>query len=167
MRKTDRFPVQGSNALWQLYQTIPFAKVFWNTVVILIARYLPFLSMKRWLYRTCLRMEIGEKTAVAFMVMLDLLYPEKIRIGKNTIIGYNTTILTHEYLIDEYRLGEVVIGDHVMIGANTTILPGVTIGDHAMVGAGSVVTKDVPPYALVAGNPARVVRERKLESKGI
>jgi acetyltransferase-like isoleucine patch superfamily enzyme len=163
MRKTERFPVQGSNALWQLYQTIPFWKVFWNTLIILSARYVPFLSMKRWLYRTCLRMEIGEQTAVALMATMDVLYPEKIRIGKNTIIGYNTTILTHEYLIHEYRLGDVVIGDHVMIGANSTILPGVTIGDHAMVGAGSVVTKDVPPHALVAGNPARIIRERATE----
>lgn len=166
MRKTERFPVKGSNALWQLYQTVPFGRVFWNTLVILIACYMPFLSIKRWLYRTCLRMEIGEKTAIAFMAMMDLLHPEKIHIGKNSIIGYHTTILTHEYLIDEYRLGDVTIGDHVMIGANSTILPGVTIGDHAMVGAGSVVTKDVPPYTLVAGNPARVVRKLE-ESKSI
>nr|WP_158462105.1 acyltransferase [Pseudomonas fluorescens] len=44
------------------------------------------------------------------------------------------------------------------IGANATILPGVVIGEHAMVGAGAVVTKDVPPYAVVVGNPARVIR---------
>lgn len=95
------------------------------------------------------------------MVMMDILYPEKIHIGKNTIIGYNTTILTHEYLIDEYRLGDVYIGDHVMIGANSTILPGVTIGDRAVVGAGSVVTKDVPPGTFVAGNPVRVIKSTK------
>lgn len=90
------------------------------------------------------------------------LFPERITVGNNTIIGYNTTILTHEYLIKEYRLGDVVIGSHVMIGANTTILPGVTIGDHAIVAAGSVVHKDVPAYAFVGGNPMREIRRSEM-----
>lgn len=160
MRKTDRFKVTGPNSLWQIYRTISFWKVFKNTLVIVTGRYLPLMGLKRWVYRQLLHMEIGENTAIAFMAMMDILYPEKIHIGKNTVIGYNTTILTHEYLVEEYRLGEVHIGDHVMIGANTTILPGITIGDHAVVGAGSVVTRDVPPYAFAAGNPIRLIKMR-------
>ena len=58
------------------------------------------------------------------MVMPDIMFPEKITVGENSIIGYNTTLLAHEYLIREYRLGEIVIGNEVMIGANVTILPG-------------------------------------------
>ena len=81
-------------------------------------------------------MRVGENTSFALMVMVDVFFPERISIGDNSIIGYNTTILTHEYLINEYRLGDVRIGSNVMIGANTTILPGVTIGDGAVVGAG-------------------------------
>ncbi|GAF09144.1 bacterial transferase hexapeptide domain protein [Paenibacillus pini JCM 16418] len=84
-------------------------------------------------------------------------FPEKITVGDNSVIGYNTTILAHEYLIDEYRLGEVIIGERVLIGANTTILPGVTIGDGAVVAAGSVVHKDVEAGAFVGGNPLRVI----------
>ncbi|SHE95153.1 Acetyltransferase (isoleucine patch superfamily) [Seinonella peptonophila] len=160
MRRLERFSVQGSNALWQIYQTVSFFKVLKNTCIILLGRMIPWMAMKRWLYRVFLRMEIGEQTAFAFMVMLDLLYPERIKIGKNTIIGYNTTILTHEYLIDEYRLGHVVIGDQVMIGANTTILPGVTIGDHAVIGAGTVVSKDVEPYQFVVGNPMQIIKKK-------
>ena len=57
------------------------------------------------------------------MVMPDIMFPEKITVGENSIIGYNTTLLAHEYLIREYRLGEIVIGNEVMIGANVTILP--------------------------------------------
>lgn len=91
--------------------------------------------------------------------MVDLLYPEKITVGNNTVIGYNTTILTHEYLIDEYRLGEVTIGDDVMIGANSTVLPGVSIGDRAIIAAGTVVHKDVEPKTFVAGNPMRVINK--------
>ncbi|MDW9669726.1 chloramphenicol acetyltransferase [Sinorhizobium meliloti] len=64
---------------------------------------------------------------------------------------------------DAYRTGyrgDTIVGNDVWIGMEATILPGVTIGDGAIVAAKAVVTKDVPPYALVAGNPARVVRLR-------
>lgn len=54
-----------------------------------------------------------------------------------------------------------IIGEHVVIFANATILPGVTIGDYAVIGAGAVVTKDVPPYAMMAGVPARQIGYRK------
>ncbi len=104
-------------------------------------------------------MKVGDETAVALMVMLDIMFPERISIGRNTIIGYNTTILAHEYLITEYRLGDVVIGDEVMIGANTTILPGVTIGDKAIISAGTLVNRDVPAGAFVGGNPMQIIKE--------
>ena len=91
------------------------------------------------------------------MVMLDVMFPEKISVGRNSVIGYNTTILAHEYLIKEYRLGPVEIGNEVMIGANCTILPGVAIGDGAIVSAGTLVHKDVPAGAFVGGNPMRVI----------
>jgi acetyltransferase-like isoleucine patch superfamily enzyme len=159
MRKTTRYPVEGANPLWQMYRTVSFWKVIKNFVVIQLARYTPFLSLKNWLYRTFLRMEVGEQTAVALMVMVDIMFPELIRIGRNSVIGYNTTILAHEYLLEEYRLGEVRIGDRVLIGANSTILPGVTIGDGAVVAAGTVVHKDVAPGAFVGGNPMQVIRE--------
>lgn len=157
MRRTDRFPVRGANSLWHVYKTVPFWKVVRNFVVIQIARYTPFLAMKNWLYRVFLNVKVGENTSFALMVMLDVMFPEKISVGKNSIIGYNTTILAHEYLIEEYRLGDVVIGNEVMIGANSTILPGVTIGDGAVVSAGTLVHKDVPAGSFAGGNPMRVI----------
>ncbi|WP_270167454.1 acyltransferase [Paenibacillus sp. SYP-B4298] len=155
MRKTERYPVEGPNALWQMYSTVSPLKVVRNFIVIQLARYCPILPVKNWLYRRVLGLKIGQHTAFALMVMVDVFFPERIEVGENTIIGYNTTILTHEYLIKEYRLGAVKIGSGVMIGANTTILPGVTIGDHAVVAAGSVVHKDVAPHSFVGGNPLR------------
>ncbi|PRS08565.1 acetyltransferase [Bacillus atrophaeus] len=157
MRKTDRHPVSGANSLWHVYQTVPFFKVVKNFIVIQTVRYTPFIAMKNWLYRTCLRMKIGKQTSFALMVMPDIMFPEKISIGTNTIIGYNTTILAHEYLIKEYRIGNVYIGDEVMIGANTTILPGVEIGNGAIVSAGTLVHKDVPAGAFVGGNPMKII----------
>ncbi len=56
--------------------------------------------------------------------------------------------------------GDVVIGNDVWVGMDAMILSGVTIGDGAVIGAGAVVTKDVEPYAIVAGNPARLIRHR-------
>ncbi|WP_047984099.1 acyltransferase [Ornithinibacillus californiensis] len=157
MRNTERHPVQENNSLWQIYKTVSFWKVVKNFIVIQIARYTPFLGMKNWLYRAFLRMKVGEKTAFALMVMPDIMFPEKITVGTNSVIGYNTTILAHEYLIKEYRLGEVIIGDEVLIGANSTILPGVTIGDGAIVSAGTLVHKDVPAGAFVGGNPMQLI----------
>lgn len=157
MRKTERYPVKHANSLWQIYKTVPFWKVMKNFIFIQVGRYTPFLRVKNWLYRTFLRMKIGKQTAFALMVMPDIMFPEKIQVGANSVIGYNTTILAHEYLIKEYRVGKVVIGDDVLIGANTTILPGVTIGDGAVVSAAALVNKDVPPGAFVGGNPMTVI----------
>lgn len=151
MRRTSRYPVEGANSLWHVFKTVPFWKVVKNFVVIQIARYTPFLGMKNWLYRTFLHMKVGKHTSFALMVMPDVMFPEKISVGINTVIGYNTTILAHEYLIHEYRLGEVVIGDEVLIGANSTILPGLSIGNGAIVSAGTLVHKDVPEGAFVGG----------------
>lgn len=158
MRKTKVYPIEGNNSLWQVYKTVSFWKVMKSFIIISIARITPWMNIKNWLYRTFLHMEVGKKTAIALMVMMDTMFPEKIHIGNNTIIGYNSTILAHEYLLNEYRLGDVYIGSNVMIGAKVLILPGVTIGDYAVVGAGSVVTKDVPEKTFVAGNPAKFIK---------
>lgn len=158
--------MEGANSLWHVYKTVPFWKVVKNFIVIQLARYTPFLGVKNWLYRTFLRMKVGDQTSFALMVMLDVMFPEKITVGRNTVIGYNTTILAHEYLIREYRLGEVIIGDEVMIGANSTILPGVKIGSGAFVSAGTLVHKDVPAGAFVGGNPMKVIyTKEELENR--
>nr|WP_187698908.1 acyltransferase [Paenibacillus alvei] len=148
--------------MWQIYRTVSPWKGMWNFICIQIARYSPSLRLKLWIYRRLLRMKVGEYTAFGLMAMVDVFFPERIEIGDNTIIGYNSTILAHEYLTHEYRLGTVRIGSHVMIGANSTILPGVTIGDHAVVAAGTVVYKDVLPGQMVGGNPMRVIRDAAL-----
>ena len=157
MRRTERYPVEGANSLWHIYKTVPFWKVAKNFLVIQTARYTPFLPMKNWLFRNFLGMKIGKHSSFALMVMPDVMFPERIQVGENTVIGYNTTILAHEYLIEEYRLGDVSIGDRVMIGANSTILPGIKIGDGAIVSAATLVHKDVPAGAFVGGNPMKII----------
>ncbi len=74
------------------------------------------------------------------------------------IISQNHKYLKHGYDGDD--VGEVRIGDYCWIGTRAIILKGVTLGDNSIVGAGAVVTKDVPPNAVVAGNPAKIIKMR-------
>ncbi len=92
-----------------------------------------------------------------------------VTIGDRTLIGYGTMILSGNHVIPPNRQSvfgaghdrkPVVIGKDVWIGANVIVLPGRTIGEGAVVGAASVVTKDVEPYTIVAGNPAKLIRHR-------
>lgn len=85
-----------------------------------------------------------------------------VNIGKGVLIAWNCNIIDrdyHKFESEKERVSPVNIGDHVWIGLGSTILKGVTIGSGAVVAAGSVVTHDVPERALVAGNPAKVIRE--------
>lgn len=86
----------------------------------------------------------------------------ELTIGDGVAIGPQLYMLDdnrHEISGSRPRSKRIVIGNHVWIAARVTILPGVTIGDGAVVGAGSVVTKDIPPGTLWAGNPARYIRD--------
>lgn len=96
---------------------------------------------------------------------LTILDEAEVRIGDNAFIGPNVSMFTACHPLDaEERCNGVqwarpiTIGNNVWIGGNATILPGVSIGDNAVVGAGSVVTRDVAPNTVVAGNPAKVIR---------
>lgn len=97
---------------------------------------------------------------------LTILDEAPVVIGDNVFIGPNTTICTVVHALDAPRRNDgvmrclpVTIGDNVWIAANVVVLPGVTIGEGAVVGAGSVVTKDVDPFTLVVGNPAKFIRK--------
>ena len=91
-----------------------------------------------------------------------------VTIGSNVNLaqGITVTALNHNFAEKDLRIDEqgvstapVTIGDDIWIGANAVILPGVTIGNHSVVAAGAVVTKDVPPHSLVAGVPAKIIKE--------
>ena len=83
------------------------------------------------------------------------------------VANYAVAHLSKRGWLPEYALPEkrnfIIIGNDVWIGANAIILPGVTVGDGAIVGAGAVVSRDVPPYAIVAGVPAKILRYRYTE----
>ncbi len=87
-----------------------------------------------------------------------------IYIGNDCLLGHNATLCTINHAQDPDRRGDmefhpIHIEDKVWLGANVTILPGVTIGEGAIVAAGAVVTKDVPPRTIVGGIPAKVIKK--------
>jgi acetyltransferase-like isoleucine patch superfamily enzyme len=154
MRKLEIHETGGGNSMQEWWRVRNPLRVCLHFAVIYACRFLPSLRLKNALYRL-LGMKVGKGVSVGLMAMFDIFFPEWITIGDNTVIGYNATILAHEYLIGEWRRGEVRIGRGVMIGANVTILAGVEIGDGAVVSACSLVNRDVPPGAFVGGVPIR------------
>jgi acetyltransferase-like isoleucine patch superfamily enzyme len=107
---------------------------------------------------------IGDNTRIG--IHCTLIGPVCIGDNVNLAQGITVTALNHNFADTSRRIDEqgistnpVVIGDDVWIGANAVILPGVTIGRHVVVAAGAVVTKDVPSYCVVAGVPAKVIKE--------
>ncbi len=105
--------------------------------------------------------QIGQNSSILYPSYIDGRLPYLVEIGNNVIISLNVTILTHDattaYAGDLIKVGKVIIRDRSFIGTKSTILCNVTIGPNSIVGAGSVVTHDVPPDTVCAGNPARVV----------
>ena len=108
--------------------------------------------------------EIGENFTGNFN--LTILDEAPVIIGDNVFIGPNVTLCTVIHAFDAekrnsgiMRSEPITIRDNVWIAANAVVLPGVTIGEGAVIGAGSVVTKDVEPLTIVAGNPAKPIRK--------
>jgi acetyltransferase-like isoleucine patch superfamily enzyme len=107
------------------------------------------------------RIEIGSQTFINYGTSIAA--RASVKIGSYCLLGHYTFVMDNNQhgIIRRWDLPQsepVIIEDHVWIGSKTVILPGVHIGSHAVVGAGSVVTKNVPPRCVAAGNPARVIR---------
>lgn len=109
-------------------------------------------------YRMLYGMKIADDVRISFKARLDKTNPKGLAIDSKSYIAFDAIILSHDF--STRRHSETTeIGKCCFIGCASIILPGVKIGDHVIVGAGSVVTKDVPPCSIVAGNPAKVIKK--------
>jgi len=153
---------KGISSLWGL-ACFFIRYIFCHYVLCVIARHAPNVlvpTIHRWRGMT-----IGKDVYIDSSVYLDSLYPELITVEEGA------RLTAHAVLICHFSAGQkmkerfvpmqkkpITIKKHAFVGSNATILPGVTINEFAIVGAGSVVTKDVSPYTVVIGNPARPIR---------
>ena len=109
---------------------------------------------------------MGKNCFIDPTAIVETAYPENITIGNDVRITAGAVIMTHikgpHYLRENgyvpLVLRKVVLEDHSFIGVNAVIMPGVTVGKAAVVASGSVVMNNVPPYTMVGGNPARVMK---------
>lgn len=142
-----------------------------------IAAYFPllpsfFFSPIRAILWKVIGVNAGQNLFIGYGVYLDVDGANRLYIGDNSSIMAQSLILMHRRNIKEYdgialqhdlpylQL-ETHIGNNVSIGMRSIIMPGVTIGDGAVIAAGSVVTKNVEPYTVVGGNPAKVIKKIK------
>ncbi|WP_322740787.1 acyltransferase [Desulfocapsa sulfexigens] len=102
-------------------------------------------------------MTIGKDVRISLKANLDKRNPKGVIIGDGTYLAFGATILCHD-MARNIR-GDVRIGKNCFIGAQCIILPGVTIGDEVVIAAGAVVTRDVLNNTIVAGNPAKPIRQ--------
>lgn len=106
-------------------------------------------------------LKMGSNCHIMHGSIIDPSHCWLICMGNNVTLAPNVHILAHDAstknVLDYTRIGKVIIGDNVFIGASTVVLPGVSIGSNVVIGAGSVVTKNVPENSVAVGNPARVI----------
>jgi maltose O-acetyltransferase len=113
------------------------------------------------------QIEIGDNSGIG----INCRVCGPVKIGNNVMMGPEVIVLTVSHKSDRTDIPmreqghiepePVTIGDDVWIGTRVIIMPGITVGKGAIIGAASVVTKDVPEYSIVCGNPARVIKSRK------
>ncbi len=163
---------------------------FAENLILMLLELLPH-QLRYWIFKALFK-QLGPDSMIDYRTYFR--YPWKISIGSGVSINrgcefYGSMVAGNAYIVigDHCALGprvrilsathdyhkldlpdqaaSVTIGQHVWIGAGATILPGVTIGDGAVVAASSVVTRDVAPFSIVAGNPARFIKTRELDDE--
>jgi acetyltransferase-like isoleucine patch superfamily enzyme len=128
----------------------------------IIQVYHQILKMRTAWFRTIYGMNLHPTVRISFKARMDKSNPKSVEIHEYTYVTFDTIILSHDFASRKHGgiyEKKTCIGKNCFIGCGSIILPGVTIGDSVIVGAGSVVTKDVPSNCIVAGNPARVIKE--------
>lgn len=115
------------------------------------------VALRRTWFVRVWRMDLHPTVQMSLSAKLDLTFPIGVHVGAHSYLAFESRVLTHDRTRGLYL--HTRIGRNCFIGGRAMILPGVEIGDGCIIGAGSVVTKSVPPGCIVAGNPAKILRE--------
>ena len=142
-------PLGESSYAWMKVK--PLYKVVKNWILYKIALIAPGRS-NQFFYRA-MGMKIGKDVQIMPCQMMDIFFPELITIGDGVVIGIDSMIICHEFNPTEFRYGPVNIGERVLIGARSFVLPGVNIGAMATVSAQTVVYQDIPLRVVAFGSP--------------
>lgn len=102
-------------------------------------------------------MDLHPTVQMSLSAKLDRTFPIGVHVGENSFLAFESRILAHDRTRGLYL--HTRIGRNCFVGGRSMVLPGVTVGDGCVIAAGAIVTKDVPAGSVVAGNPARVIRE--------
>ena len=102
-------------------------------------------------------MDISSTARISFGAKLDKTYPKGIHIDDDSYIASGAIVFAHDFSRNLHL--DTFVGKRCFIGANAIIMAGVSIGNEVIVGSGAIVTKDVPSNCVVAGNPARVLKQ--------
>ena len=124
---------------------------------------LPFSRPKVWMLRR-LGARVGRNVYVSAGTWIDPMFPELLTIEDGVFFGMDAKIFNHEFRIDEFRAGKVIIRNEAFIGAFAVVACGVEIGERAVVAACSVVARDVPPGATLISTPSRVVKRAERDT---
>jgi acetyltransferase-like isoleucine patch superfamily enzyme len=141
-------------------------RYFINFHLNVMAMFAPHSTLRVILHRAR-GVRIGKGVLLGFNVIIDNVYPELITISDGAALAGSNVLLAHSKPPEHFRgvvesfAAPVIVGKDAWIGIGAMILSGVTVGEGSVVSAGSVVTRDVPPHYLVAGNPARHIKELK------
>lgn len=154
---TIKYDMKKLNSAKQWYRLRNPLRMLWTSFIVEVCRKLPPWEFKNNLYRM-IGVKIGKDVTISPDVVIDWLFPELITIEDGVLIGADMFLVAHEFIIDRIRLGRMRIGKQAMLATWVVNDPGVNIGERSIVGMLSYLREDVPPYAFVAGIPAKVIK---------
>jgi acetyltransferase-like isoleucine patch superfamily enzyme len=135
---------------------------FWRNLAQLPAWFLPWKRF-RTVFHRLKGVNIGKRVEIGYMVLIDNRRPELVTIEDDVTLTTMCVVIAHDlspnFNEGKEIIGKVLIKKGAFIGMNSTIMPGITIGEGSVVAAGSVVTKDVEPFTVVGGVPAKKIRD--------
>lgn len=163
MKSKLLYPIYLLFALMPLTRWFKLRAILLKTTGINCSTSMRMISSARILFTN---VSIGKDTFIGHQVLISCNENYKVIIGNNVDLAPRVCIISGSHRIDmdgahsagELNGADIIIEDGVWIGANTTVLPGVTIGKKAVIGAGSIVINDIPPFSIAVGNPCKPIK---------